>query len=136
MSIGSRLTISAEDAKDPEKLARVINAVLIDHDQRIGVLEAMPGVYMPQTIEFLTPKAVPAFRVAPFPIRVALPDGITPDGVVIGSLVSLSRLSATPVVARDLQFEVRPGGGGLFIDFIPGLVADKRYLLRLVVFHG
>ena len=136
MSIGARMRIAASDAADPEKLARALNDILIDLDQRLGELEAMPGVYLPQPIEFLTPKAAPAFRVAPFPIRVALPDGITPDGVVIGSLVSLSRLSATPVVARDLQFEVRPGGGGLFIDFIPGLVADKRYLLRLVVFHG
>ena len=133
---GERQQLRAEDFGDNDSLRRALNDVLLSLQQRLGALEAMGSLYLPEPFVIQTTKAGTAYGTPPFPIRVALPEEITPAGVLLGSIENLDTSGAPATVAHDVKWQVKPGGGGILIRHIPGLKDDTKYLLRLVVIRG
>lgn len=134
MSIGARLELKREDLTDPE--LRALNDILLAIQQRLGDLEALGGLFVVPPFVLMTNPTSTAYGQAPFPVRVSLPDDVTPAGVVLAGLENQTASGAPATVAHDVKWQVKPGGGGILVRHIPGLAVSTKYLVRLVVIRG
>lgn len=134
-----RPQLQSDDVKEPERLRRVLNDVLLGLAKRLEDLEATKGL-VEMEVGFETGAFVAA-GTAPFTadgagVRCACP--FTPAGLV---LLRIDRLlpAGQPVstFAHDVKWHFAAGPraseGAIHIDFVTGLDASARYQLRLGV---
>ena len=133
---GQRQELQADDFDNNTKLRKSLNDILSDVQLRLGDLESLAGLYSVPPFVIQTNKTSTAYGNAPFPVRVALPEGLTPAGIVLAGIERQERGATPATVAQDVKWQVTPGGGGFLIRHIPGLDLDSKYLLRLVVIRG
>ena len=134
--IKAPVQLQESDVAEPARLVRALNDILLDAQQRLGVLEELPRLFVVEPFVIQTNAVSTAYGQAPFPIRVALPQEVTPAGVVLVGLENLERGTIPGTVAFDVKWAVTPGGGGVLIRHIPALALDSKYLVRLVVIRG
>ncbi len=133
MSIGPRDQLRIEDVGDPMRLQKALNDILLSIQTR---LDSLNQLYLPAAFELVTNATSTAYGQAPFPLRVALPPDVRPAGVILGGIENQSLSGAPATVAHDVKWAVKPGGGGLLVQHIPGLAVSTKYLVRLVVIRG
>lgn len=132
---GARLQLRSSDLDTKAQQLSATNDILLVIQQRLGDLEALSGLFLidPFVIQTL---ASTAYGQAPFPLRVSLPSGINPAGVVLAGIEDQTVSGAPAAVAHDVKWQVKPGGGGILVRHIPGLAVSTKYLVRLVVIRG
>lgn len=134
-----RPQIQSDDAKDPERLRRVLNDILNGYSLRLEALEAAKGL-VEMEVGFET-GAILAAGTAPFTadgagVRCSVP--FTPTGL------TLLRLEQTMPAGQPVSTNAhtvswhfaagpRAGEGALHIDFVSGLATDSRYVMRMGV---
>lgn len=134
-----RPQIQADDAKDPERLRRVLNDILNGYSLRLESLESARGL-VEMSVEFETGGTVAA-GTAPFTadgagVRCSCP--FTPTGLVL-LYIERTMPSGQPVSANahDVKWHFaagpRAGEGALHIDFVTGLSTNSRYAMRMGV---
>ncbi len=134
-----RPQLQSDDVKEPERFRRALNDILLGIALRLEALEAVRGLTLME-VEFETGAAV-AVGTAPFTqdnagVRCACP--FTPTGLV---LLRVQRIMPSgqpvPLLANDVMWHFAAGpkssDGALCIDFVTGLLANSRYVLRMGV---
>lgn len=128
-----RAQISAEDMAKPDSFRRALNSILLSIQED---LDTLGKIHLPADFDVQTTAVGTGYGQPPFPIRVALPEGVTPGAVLLGGLTNLSASGAPAVVAQDVKWVVKPGGGGILVQHIPGLSMSSKYRVRLVVIRA
>ncbi len=134
-----RPQLQSDDVKEPERLRRVLNDILLGFATRLEALEATKGL-VELEFQFETGAAV-AVGTAPFTqngagVRTSCP--FTPTGL---TLLRIDRVMpsgvAIPTTPSDVQWHFAAGPkaaeGALHIDFVTGLSTNSRYVLRVGV---
>ncbi len=134
-----RPQLQADDVKEPERLRRCLNDILLGFALRLEALEAVRGLTLME-VQFET-GAVVTVGTAPFTadgagVRCACP--FTPTGLVLLGLErTMPAGQGVSTSANDVKWHFAAGPkaseGALHIDFVTGLAVSSRYVLRMGV---
>lgn len=126
-----RTNLNSESFRSLEALSRPLNDVLLDYGIRLSKLEAQADYVVDVKVKVGASLAV---GTAPFPLRVATPQGFTPKGVKV---VRVRNDSSTTVgTTAVFAWALPANGGGIELQFVTGLSVSTEYTLTLEISRG
>lgn len=133
---GDRVQLRTSDLKGAPDLKRPLNDALAGLSLRLEALERVAGVLVLPPVDFRTLGSLgPSSN--PFPLRIGVPAGFTPVGVIMLRLEPLFGSAPNNVPNGPVSLMWRPTqADSIEVTYIAGLTTGQHYRVTLGAIRG
>jgi hypothetical protein len=133
---GERVQLRTSDLKGAPDLKRPLNDALAGLSLRLEALERVAGVLVLPPVDFRTLGSLgPSSN--PFPLRIGVPAGFTPAGVIMLRLEPLFGSAPNNVPNGSVSLMWRPTqADSIEVTYIAGLATGQHYRVTLGAIRG